>query len=224
MIYPTPLSAQAYAQALIAKHSHVSGLPARAEKAAAIVPFIDVDIDKWIVPSQTGKAVYTVTATGCTCPDYARAPQLGTALHYCKHMIAVAILKRWIVEQLATRTLHGETASNRRIVLAQANGDEPMIHLIKTYSETTGHHLDTGRLSIPVKFSPTLDAYIPSNDAAYIQAIRWLEDASPVKRILPESYSYAREIDPPITQWQPSATTIAIVHNNWKPYAIYGYA
>lgn len=224
MIYPTPLTAQAYAQALITKHSGISGLAARAEKAAAIVPFIDADVDKWIVPSQTGKAVYTVTATGCTCPDYDRAPQLGGYIHYCKHMIAVAILKRWITEQIAVRTLHGETRTNRRIIQDQFQGKAPMIHLMRKYSESAGHILETGRVPIPVKFSPTLDAYTPNNDAAYIVAVRWLENASPVPRILPDSYDTAREIDPPPAQWKPSADTLAVARNKWLPASIYGYA
>lgn len=46
--------------------------------------------DMWLVPSQTGDAVYRVTLDGeqlrCTCPDFDRRQQP------CKHIMAAAIV------------------------------------------------------------------------------------------------------------------------------------
>lgn len=45
---------------------------------------------RWIVPSESGKAVYTVRGDYCSCPDR----QKRESEEPCKHIIAIGILKR----------------------------------------------------------------------------------------------------------------------------------
>jgi len=128
----------------------------------------------WTVLSSANDGTgYTVDGHSCTCPDYlyGRAPRIR-GRKFCKHRLAVEMLKRWIAEQIQRRNLgRGEHTARRK------QESQPMTWLAigarSLVSETTG-------IVCAVRWSETLEQLVPASEEEYIRALRWLENAQPV--------------------------------------------
>lgn len=174
---------QLYARQLHEKHDHIPGISQRIDKAAEILRADDVSIDNgqfFVMSSHNDGTGYHITATGCTCPDYGKdqAPIISHQ-RFCKHRLAVGMLKRYIAEQISPRILEGlDDAPNRNIIKWQKNGTKtPTCHLIR-HGQNGDCVTDGQHFGIRITWSSKLNCWTPRTDADYLQAAHWLENVA----------------------------------------------
>lgn len=184
MIHLPAYTIQLYAHQLTEKHGQIAGATARIEKAAAILIAGDVSCDNgsFFVTSSKGDGTGYHVGAGCTCPDYANlsaqaggAPAIG-GQKFCKHRLAVAMLRRYIMEQLRPRILEGvDDAPNRSKIKWQAGkGKTPICRLLRHGQD--GDCLSDGvHFGIRIFWSAKLEGWCPASDADHLAAAHWLE-------------------------------------------------
>lgn len=179
-----------YAAALHAKHDGIDGMTARIDKATALVLAGDVQADggKFLVMSSRGDGTgYTVAASGCTCPDYANgAPRLGAG-RWCKHRLAVAMIKRHIREAAQPRIQVGDAVHSVRVPLIKARDQSPFLYRVS--EELT----DYNKTTIKLGWSDQIFDFQPASDSDYIALARWLEAAPPLPLPKPSIFNEWRK-------------------------------
>ena len=176
MITVPPATAQIYTHQLHEKHDHRPGAAARIDKAAAILHAGDIHADNnqfFVLSSQNDGTGYHI-GPSCECPD-AKAPQID-GYSYCKHRFAVAMLKRYIAEQISPRILEGtDNAPNRNIIKWQKNGTKtPTCHLVR-HGQNGDCLTDGQHFGIRITYSSKLKCWTPRTEADYLKAADWLE-------------------------------------------------
>jgi len=168
-----------YAQQLHTRHDHIDGIGPRIDRAADILRTNGIDVDDgkfYALSSKNDGTGYHVTATDCECADHANgAPFIGQR-KFCKHRLAVAMLRRYIAEQISPRVLDGlDDAANRNALKWQKNGTAtPICHLARHGEQ--GDRLTDGKyFDIQIVWSRKLDCWTPRSDADYLAAAHWLE-------------------------------------------------
>lgn len=176
MLHPPAFTVQLYTRQLTEKHGQIAGATARIEKAAAILIAGDVTRDgsQFFVASSKGDGTGYHVGSGCECADYANgAPQIGSR-RYCKHKLAVAMLKRHIRESAQPRIQIGDPGNLVRVAAIKGRNESP--YLYRLNEMLTNFYQTTVKLA----WSDQLFDFQPSTDADYLILAHWLEFAPPM--------------------------------------------
>jgi transposase len=151
----------------------------KGEQLAKTVQIEKKDLDKWIVPSQTGSGAYTVNRFGenfkCSCPDF------QTRGEACKHIYAVEIkVLRWFDNngnsgtEITIRKTYAQGWPNYN--KTQTHEKELFMNLLSDLSQDVEEPLyKFGRPQLPLKdmvFSSTLKVYTTFSLRRFISDLR----------------------------------------------------
>ena len=202
---------QMYAHQLHEKHDLIPGISERINKAADILSGDNISIDNsqfFVVGSKNDGTGYHITATDCSCPDFQnnQAPIISRQ-RFCKHRLAVGMLKRHIAEQISPRILDGlDDAPNRNTIKWQKNGTKTEVIWLIRHGSAGDCLTDGHRFGIRIIWSSKLELWTPRTDPDYIQAASWLETvARPIPYGLRKDWETAPDAKgPPLpfAQWQ----------------------
>ena len=142
----------------------------KGEQIAKTVQIQKQGVDKWLVPSQSGRGTYTVNRVGedfeCSCPDFQNRCSLGQV---CKHIYAVEIkVLKWFDSQgnsgteiAIKKTYTQEWSSYNK---SQITEKERFMELLKGLTESVpeNHREGRGRPQMPIRellFASALKVY-----------------------------------------------------------------
>lgn len=206
MITLPPATVQLYARQLHAKHDHIPGAAARIDKAAALVTAGEVTADAgqfFAASSKNDGTGYRMDGNDCPCPDYANgAPHMGAG-RWCKHKLAVAMVKRYIRESSQPRIQIGDPGRLTRVPLNKNRTQSTYLYRIE---ETL---TDFSRTTIRLRWSDSLFDFQPATDADYIALARWMRAAPPLPAPRPSIFNEWRKdasagdaVVMPFLEWQ----------------------